>query len=254
MASQKQTDANRENAQRSTGPRTAEGKRASCRNALRHGLCAKIVSLPESDQVEFKTVVETVEQELAPGGQFEALLVDEIATGLWRIRRALQIEAEVFAYLSGDIRVRQLRNDYDRAWGARLDSGNVMSDPADLKPLRQAADDAEHQRDAEAPLALAFLHGDHVIERLLRYRSAAEKSAYRAIEQLRRSRESGSTTRIPPGLTAALDDVAATTATGMPPDPLVTDEPATGAEAEPLETRGPAMKPEEEAIMRNEPN
>ena len=254
MASQKQTDANRENAQRSTGPRIAEGKRASCRNALRHGLCAKIVSLPESDQVEFKTVVETVEQELAPGGQFEALLVDEIATGLWRVRRALQIEAEVFAYLSGDIRVRQLRNDYDRAWGARLDSGNVMSGPAELKSLRQAADDAEHQRDAEAPLALAFLHGDRVIERLLRYRSAAEKSAYRAIEQLRRSRESGSTTRIPPGLTAALDDVAATTAADMPADPLVTDEPATGAEAEPPETGGPAMKPEEEGILRNEPN
>jgi hypothetical protein len=55
-------------------------------------------------------------------------------------------------------------------------------------------------------------------------------------------------------LTAALDDVATTMATGMPVDPSVIDEPSTEAEAESLESRGSAMKPEEELILRNEPN
>src|ERR1700761_6809000 len=38
MASQKQIEANRRNALRSTGPRTATGKSISSRNAFRHGL------------------------------------------------------------------------------------------------------------------------------------------------------------------------------------------------------------------------
>jgi hypothetical protein len=44
VASEKQIAANRRNAQRSTGPRTAAGKSISSRNALRHGL-----SLPPDD-------------------------------------------------------------------------------------------------------------------------------------------------------------------------------------------------------------
>src|SRR3984893_13113796 len=38
MASEKQIAANRANAQKSTGPRTAAGRLKSSRNALRHGL------------------------------------------------------------------------------------------------------------------------------------------------------------------------------------------------------------------------
>ena len=40
MTSEKQFEANRRNASRSTGPRTLEGKCRSRRNALRHGLVA----------------------------------------------------------------------------------------------------------------------------------------------------------------------------------------------------------------------
>jgi hypothetical protein len=42
-----QINANRENAKKSTGPRTAEGKAASSRNGLKHGLRAvRIPQLP----------------------------------------------------------------------------------------------------------------------------------------------------------------------------------------------------------------
>ena len=41
MASQKQTEANRLNAQKSTGPRSPEGKAASSMNALKSGIDAK---------------------------------------------------------------------------------------------------------------------------------------------------------------------------------------------------------------------
>jgi hypothetical protein len=53
MASGRQRAANRRNAQRSTGPRSAAGKRASRQNALRHGLTARLGEDPARDrQVE----------------------------------------------------------------------------------------------------------------------------------------------------------------------------------------------------------
>ena len=42
MASERQITANRRNAQKSTGPRSVEGKRCARRNAYRHGLAAAV--------------------------------------------------------------------------------------------------------------------------------------------------------------------------------------------------------------------
>ena len=50
MISEKQLEANRRNAQRSTGPKTPEGKAHSSRNNLRHGLTGQITVLPNEDR------------------------------------------------------------------------------------------------------------------------------------------------------------------------------------------------------------
>jgi len=49
MATQKQIDANRINAQKSTGPRTEEGKSKSRMNAKRDGITGQVVTLSEED-------------------------------------------------------------------------------------------------------------------------------------------------------------------------------------------------------------
>ena len=56
MATKKQIQANRNNATKSTGPRTGEGKARVSQNALKHGLLARDAVLPDEDPAEFEPV------------------------------------------------------------------------------------------------------------------------------------------------------------------------------------------------------
>jgi hypothetical protein len=53
MTSSRQVQANRRNALKTTGPKTAEGKAAVCLNAMKHGLLSREVLLPGEDEVAF---------------------------------------------------------------------------------------------------------------------------------------------------------------------------------------------------------
>jgi hypothetical protein len=89
MASPAQIRANRLNAQHSTGPRTEAGKQKTSFNAISHGLtAAKMVVLPTEDQKEFEALRLQLQEEHAPSGKLEQMLVDEIAHCWWRLRRA----------------------------------------------------------------------------------------------------------------------------------------------------------------------
>jgi len=97
MASARKTAANRRNAQRSTGPRTPEGKRVSRYNALRHGLLAKEVVVTSGEhqesQAEFDSLLAALAEDLQPVGISENLIVERIAVCQWRLRRAARYEA-----------------------------------------------------------------------------------------------------------------------------------------------------------------
>ena len=53
MVSDRQMEANKQNAQRSTGPCTADGKARVALNALKHGLTGKQIVLPDEDPEDF---------------------------------------------------------------------------------------------------------------------------------------------------------------------------------------------------------
>ena len=95
--SPKQLEANRRNAQRSTGPRTPAGKARVKFNALKHGLLAKSVILPIRSRSEkrshFDALLAQLIDELKPVGILEDMLVEKIAVSYWRLRRALRAEA-----------------------------------------------------------------------------------------------------------------------------------------------------------------
>jgi hypothetical protein len=93
----KQLNANRQNAQKSTGPKTENGKAVSKLNALKHGLLAQTVvvrghQLKESTN-EFKKLCQEFYADLNPVGPLEEMLVGQIVTAAWRLRRARSAES-----------------------------------------------------------------------------------------------------------------------------------------------------------------
>ncbi len=95
--SAKQIAANRRNAQKSTGPRTTEGRAVSKLNAFKHGILSKQVlvrglAFKESSR-ELDALHKRFWDDLMPVGPVEEMLVDQIVTAHWRLRRALMAES-----------------------------------------------------------------------------------------------------------------------------------------------------------------
>ncbi|HKI99698.1 MAG TPA: hypothetical protein VKB51_14585, partial [bacterium] len=76
MATDKQIEANRRNAKKSTGPRTEEGKAKAARNATKHGLTSRRMVLADEDGAEFEQLRRNLHRELCPETQLETLIVN----------------------------------------------------------------------------------------------------------------------------------------------------------------------------------
>ena len=100
MASEAQIAANRLNAQKSTGPRTPEGKAMMRRNPLRHGLSAATVVLFYESEAEFEQFRQDLAADFDPVGAEECALVEQIAILRWRLRRVGR-QADVFVHVEG---------------------------------------------------------------------------------------------------------------------------------------------------------
>src|ERR1700722_15484387 len=96
MASIKQVEANRRNSQKSTGPRTPEGKASVRLNALRHGLCARTTVLPAENAEEFQQLCADLETEWQPQGRTEQYLLEQMAVAQWKAARACNMEYNVW--------------------------------------------------------------------------------------------------------------------------------------------------------------
>ena len=85
--------ANQENAKKSTGPKTPEGKARSRANALKHGLCSSVV-VPESLEVVQQRDLEWY-YTLKPQTEYHSWLVEKIAIVSLRIDRCERIERRI---------------------------------------------------------------------------------------------------------------------------------------------------------------
>ena len=85
--------ANRANARKSTGPRSAEGKIEAKKNATRHGLLSTRLLLDDECSSEFETLLAELQAALGPVGFMELAIVERVAIALWRQRRLVTAEA-----------------------------------------------------------------------------------------------------------------------------------------------------------------
>jgi ABC-type phosphate transport system auxiliary subunit len=93
MATDKQTAANRLNAQKSTGPRTPEGRAAVRLNGVKHGLTAETIVLKGESESDFTGLLDSLEAEHDPVTPTEEALVVQLAMATWRLRRLYHQEA-----------------------------------------------------------------------------------------------------------------------------------------------------------------
>ena len=177
MASVAQIQANRLNAQKSTGPRTAAGKERASRNALKHGLLAREAVIQGEDPEEFELYREQMLESLAPAGPVEAMLAERVVGLSWRLRRAERLQNAAFTAMD-DAEPTPLLDARLEEWkqlkGSEWDRGvsGVVDENAALGRV-VVADYAEAR----------------VLDRLLMYERQIESSLYRTMGQLRHERE-----------------------------------------------------------------
>jgi hypothetical protein len=97
MISEKQLAANRRNAQRSTGPKTEEGKKISALNARRHNLTGQVTAMTDADRIMHDAFSASIVEGLAPEGAMEVQLAQRVATDSWRLNRISAVEDNLFA-------------------------------------------------------------------------------------------------------------------------------------------------------------
>ena len=119
MSSQRQIDANRLNAQKSTGPSTPEGRAAVRLNSLKYGLYAETLILPGEDPAAFEALLDRLDAEYQPATPTEETFVSQIAMATWRRARIQRMEV---AYYKTE---HKALIGYNKSYGELDDTGRL---------------------------------------------------------------------------------------------------------------------------------
>ena len=99
MATSAQLSANRANAQRSTGPRSVEGKSVSRFNALKHGVDAASIALPGENPAAYQSLADAYDSQYAPGNPAGRFLLDSMIRADWHKQRLQRLESDLLRKL-----------------------------------------------------------------------------------------------------------------------------------------------------------
>jgi hypothetical protein len=181
MASAAQIQANRLNAQKSTGPRTPQGKERASHNALKHGLLAREAVIQGEDPEEFELFREGMLEELGPAGAVEAMLAQRVVSLSWRLRRAERLQNAAFAALD--------EGEPEPLLEARHEEWKQLKGNEWERGLAGLFDEDA----ALGKVVVEDFGGARVLDRLLMYERRIESSLYRTMAELRRGREARTT-------------------------------------------------------------
>jgi hypothetical protein len=100
MSTPAQIAANQANAQKSTGPKTEQGKAHSCMNRLTHGFASAQSIIPGENLEDFMALLQELLLEHQPKTPTEEILVEKMAQTQWLTQRALNLQGEAFLTLA----------------------------------------------------------------------------------------------------------------------------------------------------------
>ena len=205
MATELQIKTNRENALKSTGPKTSEGKQRSARNATRPGLLARSVVLEGEVLDRFTTLLDSLKALFEPRNCVETALVENMAVARWRQLRLWGMER---AGMAEEMQKQALReaNAANNGTPAGAD-GIAASNPANahnpanpdstsagIEPNAPAGANPNPTRPHDAPArsALAFrtlCDNSRSLDVLNRYETRFERQYLRALDRLEKMRK-----------------------------------------------------------------
>jgi len=157
MSSQSQIDANRRNAEKSTGPTTPEGRAAVRHNALKHGLTSEVLIPMDEQRPAFDLLCDAFVTEYQPVGPTEESLLENLVAAKWRLGRARKEETGFF-----------------------------------VKHAIELEHDSQEYRELAANARLAMIvdldsAGPNTLTKISRYEARLERSFYKALSELRRA-------------------------------------------------------------------
>lgn len=208
MTSERQKAANRANALHSTGPNTPEGKAAVRHNALRHGLLARDVVLPEEDLDAFEDLRNRVRAELSPVGPIEELLANRVINTTWRLERLARAETALFDWRVWELKVSRLADQVRSHESILADFSfpTHITDEAAHTEAKEALARAKHERDRDAVLLGRALDADakesDTLGKVSRYERSLERSLFRNLDELRQLQDRRRNRPSPPILDA----------------------------------------------------
>jgi hypothetical protein len=169
MSTETQINANRLNSQKSTGPRTPDGKAKVSQNAVTHGLTALRPILTNEDPDEYALFRDDFFRHHVPEGILEHSLAEYAVNTLWRLQRTQTYETLVLNTLIKEATDAAKENVVQ---ASVLESNSLSGDS--LNP---------------SSLFAAVLHRDfstdHNLERIQRYELKIERSYFRTVKELR---------------------------------------------------------------------
>jgi len=167
MSTEAQIKANQQNSQKSTGPRSVEGKDIVSQNAVKHGLFGSEAVVKGEKQDDFDLFRDEMLAELAPFGAVESMLAGRVVSLSWRLKRVERMQNQAL-----DVMLTPDESQY-----ARL-SRSMMT-----KEQRQLAEDPNL---ALGRAAIKDFSNSMVLDRLLIYERRIENSMFRTMAELQR--------------------------------------------------------------------
>lgn len=179
MPTEKQLAANRLNAQKSTGPKTPEGKTRVAANALTHGLTAARPVLDSEDLADYDRFRAGMTARLAPAGHIETLLAERAINLAWRLQRVQNYETFILDNL-----IKSAADNPALDVPASADASAVCHSHEKPALAKACGGNPAPVTIILGQVLLDDFTGPQVLEKLLRYESRIERALYKALKEL----------------------------------------------------------------------